>query len=484
MIMEFNMKRLVVILSLVLLLSGWRLLGQEERRISIEEFLEAAAGHSRFSEILIDELSLDYDEALKSRTGPLVLSLLTEYSLTYDRTLLNNLKGGVSLSKLFALSGTTLSGSYSFSPSQSGGGQGSSSFNLKVNSTLSFKVEQEIVKNSFGKSERLKRLLAGNEKELAYYQIVESYENYLALVITLYIDWYALYENLKFTEKAVGESRVLLTNTREMFSYNVATGADLNKSELQLLTRQGQLKELESNYRSFLYRIKELMGIEDEELYLIPAFSLAEGDLIPLADREREEGLESSRTARLYELLIKNRELERKNSLNELLPSLNLYSGYSFSGVGFGFEENSRHSFQLGLELSYALPQPGSFAAYKRDELELEKEQLKSSNSLDSLKESLELLRYNLELEREMIELSERKVRLSESIVKSEEKDYRLGISSLNNLIGQYNSLNSNRLEGINHIVRYYRYYVEYLRLSDRLVNRDKEIELTAGNER
>lgn len=464
----------IVVMVIAALLTGVLLWGAESdkmRELSLEEFLKGAAGNGRFSEILIEELALEYDEELKGQAGPLLLSLLTEYSLGYDQVLLHGLKGSLSLSKLFALSGTTLKGSYSFMPGQVKAGREEVVFNTNVNSSISLRVEQEIAKNGLGRSERLKRELAGSEKELAYLQVVEAYEDYLAALITLYIEWYSLYENIRFTKIGLAESERLLANTKQMLAYSVASRADVDKSELEVLTKKGQLKGLESEYRGYLYRIKEIMGIYDTELHLLPAFTPGEEGLrsIDFAGSELEE----TRSAELNSLLVRQKELSLEGRLEELLPSVTLFSGYTFSGSGFAFENERSHTFNFGVELSYAIPQPGTFAAYNKGQVELEKQQVKSSNGLEGLKESLELLRYSLELEREMAELAARKVELAKSIVQSEERDYRQGNSSLNNLISRYNSLNGARLEQINHTIRYYRYYVEYLRLSDRLVDNE-----------
>ena len=97
---------------------------------------------------------------------------------------------------LFPYTGTSVSFEYVTTPS----------YALSDNvSDLTFTVTQPVGQNAFGAATRLLDEIVDVEVEVVRFQIVEAYEDYLALLMSRYLDWYAAYENLNIARSSYQE---------------------------------------------------------------------------------------------------------------------------------------------------------------------------------------------------------------------------------------------------------------------------------------
>ncbi|MBU0634022.1 MAG: hypothetical protein KKA52_03050, partial [Candidatus Omnitrophica bacterium] len=136
------------------------------RILGVEEFVKLAAQNdTRFEEILIDELALQYRKDLNLPARDLILSIKAQYDffLSQDR---EEPESTVSLEKLFPYFGTSFSASYKSAPS----------FSSQANSSeFTFSISQPIAKNAFGSATRLQDKIIGLETDVARHQIIEAY---------------------------------------------------------------------------------------------------------------------------------------------------------------------------------------------------------------------------------------------------------------------------------------------------------------------
>ena len=113
--------------------------------LTLNEFLTQTGKNTFFEEILIDTLDLKYSEVLALPAEDVVLGVKGAYQVLFpsesDSKPSHGLDSSVSLSKLFADSGTSLSAGVSTSPSGSSG----------HTSQFVFEIAQPIAQNAFGK---------------------------------------------------------------------------------------------------------------------------------------------------------------------------------------------------------------------------------------------------------------------------------------------------------------------------------------------
>lgn len=462
--------------------------------ISLQDFISGSTKNSHFSQILLKEINAVYQEKIKKLPGDFTLSIQSEYQLNYnwikseeaagsssststssepEWKAYNNFKGSVSLSKLFSYTGTTLSGTYSISPK--------TTYETAA-STVNIKIEQDIAKNAFGFATRVQNKIAGNEKQVAYYQAVEAYEDYLSSLITMYMDWYVAYKALEASRKSYQESLSLFENTKKMRAFNIALPVDVNKSELQNLSKKENLLQAETNYKKALFLMKNLMGLDGNEK-IFPDFNYVFNIDIEDVEKAFEEYKTDSRAAQVLNFAVKESELTNIEVINDLLPTAKLFASYSISGNGYFFDESDEdtkpsHAVNIGGSLNFKIPQWGTFAKYKAQRLDNEDKIFDKKNSLNDTWSDLNKLYLNIKNEELQLGLAKQKVELSEKISKDELIDYRQGRSSLNDLIQVYNTLDTNRLSEINHLIQLGKYYIEWLRLTDKLVTNEKKVNL------
>ncbi|MFC1658299.1 TolC family protein [Candidatus Omnitrophota bacterium] len=452
----------IILLALIQLLPGSLLIGQEQentRIITLDEFIRLACSKDTvFQEILIDELALKYRKALTLPAGDIVLSVESQYDLFFNPDE-QDTENSVSLSKLFPYTGTDISAEYSSSVGSS---------TRTPSSEFTASVSQPIAENAFGRNTRLLDKITGIEIDVARHQIAEAYEDYLASLIQIYYDWYSAYENLKTGRSSYNENVKLLENIREREKNKVALPIDVNKINLQVIAKEENLISLEEKYIEYLNLVKQALRYEGAE-DLLPQDSSLYASLVADFRKDYDKFRENSRTSLILKLLEEKSSVEVDKYADELLPSINLFAGYSLSGSGHGIESKEKTVF-AGLSLDWPFPGETERAGYETARIGFEKAKLSSDNIHIRLYTGLLNLNQQIEREKKLISLADEKISLAQSIVDEETKNYSLGRVTLNDLIDEINRLEDNKFSKISHQIQLKKLIIEWLRLTDTLI--------------
>ena len=434
--------------------------------LTLNEFLTQTGKNTFFEEILIDTLDLKYSEVLALPAEDVVLGVKGAYQVLFpsesDSKPSHGLDSSVSLSKLFADSGTSLSAGVSTSPSGSSG----------HTSQFVFEIAQPIAQNAFGKANRLTRKLTQIEDRILEMQIVEAYEDYYAVLITLYYTWHAEYAALQSSQNSYITSRSLIEEMESKYDYGIANQLDLDKSNIQLYSKLDSLIQQETDFKETMDLIKQAMMIDDAALLYRPQledyYSPEDLDF----DRYYTDFQNDSRTYEVFSLTEERSDLNVRLRADELLPSANLYANYRLNGRGIFFAEGPEdQSLQIGVDLSYPIASSQARASYEREKIDRTRTALSNANKKIELKNDLRRLFYDLESGVERIALSDRRVEMANRIAESESRDYNLGKSDLNDLISALNQVDTVAQSRISAIVRQNQNTVELLRFTDRLVS-------------
>ncbi len=432
--------------------------GQATRIISIEEFIKTAVENDTvFERILIDELALKYQKTLGLPARDLVLSIKREHEFDLDRHT-SEPTTTVSLSKLFPYTGTDISAGYSRTTS---GGD---------SSDLTVLISQSIARNAFGRGTILQGKIIGMETEVARHQIVEAYEDYLALVIAAYYNWYAAYKNLEIGESSYQQSLKLFENIRKRQKSKIALPIDVNKINIQTLAKKESLITVEENYKNILNFIKKTIRYKGSEV-LEPADPFMYDKRKISFDEDYEEFEKASRTYQILKLLEEKSSLEVKKDADDLLPSINLLLGYTREGEDIGIE-NAEEIISAGLSLTWPIPNQKERAEYEVSKIENRKTRLSHKNKYIQLHTDLKNLSIQIEREKKLISITEEKIKLAESILKDETENYSYGKVSLNDFIDAVNRVDENKFSLILHSVRLKILMTEWFRMTDRLILR------------
>ena len=437
----------------------------KERMLTLYEFVaEAARKDTAFQEILIDELKLRYERELTVDARDFVLSIESQYDYLYypyD----HDSETTISLSKLFPYYGASVEAEYSSS-------YGMTSRN--ITSDLEVKFSQSIAENAFGRNTRILDKIAGIEVEVAGHQVVEAYEDYLAELITAYYNWYSAYEDLKTGEASYDKSLELLENIEERARSNIALPIDVNKSALQAADKKENLVTLVNTYNEYLSIIEAAIRYEENDK-LIPEKLPSYAEVTIDFEKDYDKFWKKGRTSLMLKLLEEKSGLEVDRYADELLPSIDVFTGYSVMGNDHDLEDQE-HLFFIGTTLDWPLPGEEEIANYRVSRIDRDKAKLTTKGTYFELYTTLKNTAIRIERERNIIEIAKEKIELSEKIVKDEQENYSLGRSSLNDLIDEINKLEDNRFNKISHEVQLRKEIIEWLRLTDTLVKKRLDI--------
>ena len=430
------------------------------RPLAIHEFIRLVTRYDTvFEEILIDEMKLAYSKALVLPAGDIVLSIKSQYDLILDQDRTGT-DVNVSLSKLFPFSGTSVSVSMENAPSLSSDVQ---------NSELNFLISQPVAENAFGHATRLKDKIVGLEMAVMRYQIIEAYEDYLASLINTYYDWYFTYENLKIGEASYQQNQQLLENQYSRADNKIALPVDVNKVKLLVIDKEENVIALREQYkqkRQLVMKAIRHQGAED----FIPVDP--EGFHAFKIDFKKgyDDFVQSSRTYEVLRLLESKSSLSVEENADALLPSTRLMVGYRVEGQEWTIK-NEDSMVYAGVQLDWPFPDGMERAQYNVSQIDDRKRQVTNRNKFLELYTTLQNLYFQVEKEQQLITLADQKIKLAEDVLGAETVNYSYGKISLNDYIDAVNTVDQNRFNKILHTVQQKKLLLEWLRLTDLLVD-------------
>ncbi len=436
---------------------------KKSRSITIEEFIELSTRNdTMFERILIDELSLQYQKNLKLPARDLVLSVKTQYDFFMDQHR-EDPGASVSLEKLFPYSGTNFSAEYKSTPS----------FSAQDNSSeFAFLISQPIAKNAFGKATRLQDKIIGLEIDVAKHQIIEAYEDYFAAIIVTYYEWYESYENLKIGEASYAENLKLLENVKQRQESKIALSIDVNKVNIQVLAKKEKLVNLLEEYGRARNIVKKAIRYEMGREIKPAEPLLYKGENIDFI-AGYQAFKENSRTYQILNLLEKKSSFEVDKNADDLLPSIKLFFGYTVEGDDFKIKDEN-NKIIAGLSLDFPFSNQVQKAEHEISKITLDKTRLSTTNTHVQLYYDLKNLYRLIEREKELISISNKKIQLAQAVVADETENYSFGKVTLNDFIQAVNVLDDNRFNSISHSTKLKRLIVEWLRITDRLIDKSK----------
>jgi len=427
--------------------------------LSIKQFIEKAAAHDKqFEAILIDQMGLQYRRDQLLPDSDLVLDVKYQHNFYLDQDR-NDPEASISLSKLFSNSGTELSLNY---------GKDSSVFNTTENANLELLVSQPIANNAFGKASQLQDKIIGVENDVIRYQVIEAYEDYLASLTTIYYNWYSAYQNLKLGKLSLQSNKKLMENILERQRQKIALPIDVNKMRLLLLAREENLISLQEDYDTYNNLIHRSSGQPSSSLYtpLEPEnameLSALKNDITAL--------IEGSRSFKIFSMLEQQNTLELEKVADGLMPSTQLLFGYRIDGEDWDIGSNQDNLF-AGISMSWPLGQTVNKASKQLAQIALRKTQASNESKISELHTRLKNIALQIHRQQKLVTISNQKIELSKAILKDEAENYSFGKVSLNDYITAVNRGDENQFSLTAHKVELSKLMIEWLRLTDQLVN-------------
>ena len=431
----------------------------KQSELSLKAFIEQASIKDvTFETILIDQLPLQYQRDILLPDSDVIMDVKYQHNFYLDQDR-SNPEASLSLSKLFPYNGTKLSLSY---------GKSSSIFSTAEDTSLQLLISQPIANNAFGKGTRLQDEIIGIENDISRYQIVEAYEDYLASLTAVYYNWYSAYENLKVGQSSYQSNQKLMENILDRQRQKIALPIDVNKMNLLLIGKKENIIVLEEIYKTYANLIFKAIGHKDKTPYK-PVKPAPPASKIEFK-HDYEAFTQISRTYRILNMLEQQGNLEVKKATDDLLPSTNLLLGYELEGQDWGVEDKEGNLF-AGITFSWAIGRSVHKAKKQLAQIEQQKTLLSNKNKYEELRINLKNLFLQIQREEKLIDVSETKIELSEAILKDEAENYSFGKVTLNDYIAAVNRVDENRFSYTEHSVQLNKLLIEWLRLTDQLVD-------------
>jgi outer membrane protein TolC len=263
----------------------------------------------------------------------------------------------------------------------------------------------------------------------------------------------------------------LLENIRERQKYKIALPVDVNKVRLQVAAKEENLITLKNSYTEYLNLIKESIRYDEEKELKPQAPPVYKNTMIDF-EKDYSKLYADSRTSRILKLLEDKSALEVDKYADELLPSIDIIAGYSVEGGRYDMIEDREHMVYAGLSMDWPLPGEVEHARYETSKIDRRKTKLSSENIHLRLRTNLKNLNDQIVREKELISMAQERIDFAQSIMDDERKNYSLGRTTLNDLIDEVNKLEDNKFNKIFHEVELKRLVVEWLRLTDNLVDK------------
>jgi outer membrane protein TolC len=444
-------------LSLLLASSTVCAASQEPRTLFMDQFIErAVARDTTFEALLIEGLTLHHQKNLRVPAMDLVLDVREQYDF-YRRPDREGTETSISLSQLFPHTGTTLSAGFDTGPSRT---------STSNPSAVSFSLTQDIAWNAFGTSTRLQEKIVKQDIQLSKHQVVEAYEDYLAYLMTAYLDWKEAYENADIGRSSVKENEKLLKNIRSRRKSSIALPIDVRKTELQVIAKKEKLLSLEQEVRSAWDALARVLHWKGDRM---PSPERSFSPRIPFFTKDIETCLQKGRTARMLDLLVSKSRLTSHKEARDIFPSLQLKLGFQREGDETALTEKE-DATTIGLSLTWNLFNPAERAEKKIAQWNEKKTALTSQDVRLDLILSLEVLKDQIKKEAELDTLAEKKVKLATAVLKDETENYTFGKVTLNDYIQAVNALDSHRFNKVLREANLAKLLVEWQRLTDQLV--------------
>lgn len=427
--------------------------------LGLKQFIEkAAANDKQFEAILIEQLGLQYRRDLLLPDSDFIFDIKYQHNFYLDQDR-DNPEASIALSKLFTDSGTELSLSY---------GKDSSVFSNSEASSLEVLVSQPIANNAFGKANQLQERIIGIENSVSRYQVIEAYEDYLASLTTIYYNWYSAYQNLELGKRSLRSNQKLMDNILARQRQNIALPVDVNKMRLLLLGREESLVSLQEVYDTYSNLVHRSIAVSDSTAFI----PLAPSNAMKLSalDNDIDSLVKNGRSFQVFNLLAQQGSLEVEQVADELMPSTRLLFGYRLDGEEWAID-NQQDNLFAGITLSWPLGHTVNNAKKQLAQIAQRKTEISNASKLDELKTSLKNIALQIRRQQKLLDIAGKKITLSEAVLKDEAENYSFGKISLNDYITAVNRVDESRFSFTAHKVELNKLMVEWLRLSDQLVD-------------
>ncbi|MES0489295.1 MAG: TolC family protein [Leptospirales bacterium] len=443
--------------------------GKKQRQVTLKEFIiTSSASHPRFQMLLAERAAVKFERIIKSPDSNFVIDLAGEYGISLDSTDPDS-TASVSLKKLFLGTGTQAGAEYSITSGPDSTGTTTQNYQLE------FSIIQPVLNNSFGRSYRINEKIYDLEADIARYQILEAYEEFLSALVKTYFQWYSNYSRLEIARSTHRDDLRVLRDMRARARKNIALPVDVNKVKLKSLYSEAAVTRMENEYENTLEFIYAAMGIHEGEKdreNIAPELPENYATLENTFLEELAAFQKKSRTYNLLGLLEKRAHYFTVTAEDDLLPSANLLLRYSLDSDSPALNTNQNSDVFIGFSISYPFGNTQAKARHSRTLVYEKRQKFHTQTTKLQIETDLENLYRRIQTVIRLVSLARAQLKTARDIYSAESRYFQRGRITLNDLLRASNEVERLKFTVDDLKVERDTLFVEWLRLSDRLVIR------------
>ncbi|MCD4812085.1 TolC family protein [bacterium] len=346
-------------------------------------------------------------------------------------------------------------------------------------STPSFTLQiiQPLLKNSFGLADRYPLESAALQKQAAWLDVQEAWENRLQALLTIYLDWVDAYENMSAMEEIMKELKQLENLVQRKVKTGMAERADWLKTKDNILRSEKQLLQATMNFKNMGMQINVLRQAPETILPALPKIKpqFINNNAGFSTSALNTANLRISQLRIIEKLNLIERQLIKKNTIakNARLPQLDIIGSLSLKGqtgnLRGGYDDINENDYSVFLKAGYPLGPKAN-----ADVLIIASEQEEINQSLRAAKQTLSLgLLQTGENIRDldlMLEVMQQQYTFAEEKMNIDRSNYKMGRLDTYYLIDSRNSLTTIRLQLIQSRIHLSKLKLSYMAIRDLLL--------------
>lgn len=326
------------------------------------------------------------------------------------------------------------------------------------------RIDQDLLQNFLGIADRYRLSSAELQKQRLRILENESLEAVALEGLNLFLSAYIAEQKVRETEKAYDKYRTLTSFLSDKVSRGLGDEAEVGKARAQLGASERAMKAADLDWRNKRAQLVNFLQYPLEQ-----AVKLAIDKSLPAEPASLDVSVESLERVRAARLLLEAAEKDRDAAQWETMPDLKAYGAVGLSGLdqnaGESFSEMAgadKPRYEVGLQFRWS---PLS-SRQEADRVETKRlaslAEVEASRVLEAEKTFVDEARRNLEMSREISNSADKVHDQWESVLKNQERRFRRGIISLNEMIQDYSSLfqaeSSKRVAEANYLFSFYQW--------------------------
>ena len=427
--------------------------GKGQSVLPLSEFVSRAVKQdSAFHSMVFQQMAFKYQYNAAVTAPDLILSLDSDFQVGEEDDDLRRADHSLNITQTLPQFGQE----YSVSFTQDVIGKTDST-------TVQYGFSQDIARNAFGASKRLDGAIQRVKTDVAQFQLIEAYEDYLAEIMGVYYTWIRQYESLKLAQSSYAENEKVMASILRRQERKIANQTDVNKFRLQMLAKREQAVRFERDYAQTTETIRRILGV-DSSVVLRPDTTVVLDDLPEKIDQVLSAVEARSRSFSILSLLDTQYGLSTDRAARELLPSIALDARFVVP------EQTADQIAYAGASVALPVLNQKARANARLSQLSERQTQVENQTAADRLRVDIRNLFTNLQSQKRLVDLAGEKRRLARQILTEESENYSIGQINLNDYIEAVNRFDSTRFDEIGRKISYQQLMIEWKRLTDQLV--------------